>query len=39
VRSGIAIEDIASAHYVYTQAIAQGLDISVPHGPDREVDR
>ncbi|HEX8108431.1 MAG TPA: hypothetical protein VF516_11925, partial [Kofleriaceae bacterium] len=31
---GIAIEDLASAHYIYTQALAQGLGISAPLGPD-----
>ena len=31
---GIAIEDLASAHYIYTQARAQGLGVSVPLGPD-----
>jgi ornithine cyclodeaminase len=31
---GIAIEDLASAHYIYTQASAQGLGVSVPLGPD-----
>jgi ornithine cyclodeaminase len=31
---GIAIEDLAAAHYIYTQALAQGLGVSVPLGPD-----
>jgi ornithine cyclodeaminase len=31
---GIAIEDLAAAHYIYTQAIAQGAGVSVPLGPD-----
>lgn len=31
---GIAIEDLASAHYIYTQALAQGLGVSAPLGPD-----
>jgi ornithine cyclodeaminase len=33
---GIAIEDLASAHYIYTQAVAQGAGVSVPLGPDPE---
>lgn len=31
---GIAIEDLAAAHHIYTQAVAQGAGISVPLGPD-----
>ncbi len=31
---GIAIEDLASAHYIYTRALAQGLGTSAPLGPD-----
>lgn len=31
---GIAIEDLASAHHIYTQALAQGAGVSVPLGPD-----
>jgi ornithine cyclodeaminase len=31
---GIAIEDLASAHYIYTEALAQGAGASVPLGPD-----
>jgi ornithine cyclodeaminase/alanine dehydrogenase-like protein (mu-crystallin family) len=30
---GIAIEDLAAAHYVYEQAIATGTGVSVPLGP------
>lgn len=30
---GIAVEDLAAAHYVYTQALATGSGISVPLGP------
>ncbi|TMQ05041.1 MAG: hypothetical protein E6J91_41690 [Deltaproteobacteria bacterium] len=30
---GIAIEDLAAAHYIYTQAIAQNVGVSVPLGP------
>ena len=30
---GIAIEDLAAAHHIYTQAIATGAGVSVPLGP------
>jgi ornithine cyclodeaminase/alanine dehydrogenase-like protein (mu-crystallin family) len=30
---GIAIEDLAAAHYIYEQAIATGTGVSVPLGP------
>jgi ornithine cyclodeaminase len=30
---GIAIEDLAAAHYVYTRALASGAGASVPLGP------
>ena len=30
---GIAIEDLAAAHYIYTQAVATGAGMSVPLGP------
>jgi alanine dehydrogenase len=30
---GIAVEDLATAHYLYTQALAQGVGASVPLGP------
>jgi ornithine cyclodeaminase len=30
---GIAVEDLAAAHYVYTQALATGSGVSVPLGP------
>ena len=30
---GIAIEDLAAAHYIYTQAVARGGGVSVPLGP------
>jgi ornithine cyclodeaminase len=30
---GIAIEDLAAAHYIYTQALATGIGASVPLGP------
>jgi ornithine cyclodeaminase len=30
---GIAIEDLAAAHYIYTQALATGIGASVPFGP------
>jgi ornithine cyclodeaminase/alanine dehydrogenase-like protein (mu-crystallin family) len=30
---GIAVEDLAAAHYIYTQALATGSGISVPLGP------
>ncbi len=30
---GIAIEDLAAAHYIYTQALATGGGVSVPLGP------
>ncbi|MBC7978454.1 MAG: ornithine cyclodeaminase family protein, partial [Myxococcales bacterium] len=29
---GIAVEDLAAAHYIYTQALAHGGGISVPLG-------
>jgi len=29
---GIAVEDLAAAHYVYTQAVARGGGVSVPLG-------
>jgi ornithine cyclodeaminase len=31
---GIAIEDLAAAHYIYTQAVATGSGVSVPLGPE-----
>ncbi|HEX4417267.1 MAG TPA: ornithine cyclodeaminase family protein [Kofleriaceae bacterium] len=31
---GIAIEDLAAAHHIYTQAVATGAGASVPLGPD-----
>ena len=31
---GIAIQDLAAAHHIYTQAVAQGAGVSVPLGPD-----
>ena len=30
---GIAIEDLAAAHYIYRQALATGIGASVPLGP------
>ena len=30
---GIAVEDLAAAHHIYTQAIATGTGVSVPLGP------
>ena len=30
---GIAVEDLAAAHYLYTQAVARGEGVSVPLGP------
>lgn len=30
---GIAVEDLAAAHYIYTQALATGAGASVPLGP------
>jgi ornithine cyclodeaminase len=30
---GIAVEDLAAAHYIYTQAVARGGGVSVPLGP------
>jgi ornithine cyclodeaminase len=30
---GIAIEDLAAAHYIHTQALATGIGASVPLGP------
>jgi alanine dehydrogenase len=30
---GIAVEDLAAAHYIYTQALATGSGVSVPLGP------
>ncbi len=30
---GIAIEDLAAAHFIYTQALATGIGASVPLGP------
>lgn len=30
---GIAVEDLAAAHYVYRQAVAHGAGVSVPLGP------
>jgi len=34
---GIAIEDLAAAHHIYAQALAQGAGVSVPLGPDPAV--
>jgi alanine dehydrogenase len=31
---GVAIEDLAAAHHLYTQALAQSAGVSVPLGPD-----
>jgi ornithine cyclodeaminase len=30
---GIAVEDLAAAHYIYNQAVARGGGVSVPLGP------
>ena len=30
---GIAVEDLAAAHYIYTQAVTRGGGVSVPLGP------